>query len=54
VFAPGDDSRADPELVDRFHELVQSGGWTTLESGSSGIEIYRRDGAAQLGQANAK
>lgn len=54
VFAPGDDSRADPALVDRFRALVESGGWTRLGSGAPGIEIYRRDGAAQAGQANAK
>ena len=33
---------------------LRAGGWTRLESGSSGIEIYRRDRGAQLLQANAK
>ena len=54
VFLPGDDTRADPELVDRFRGMVDAGGWTRLESGSKDIEIYRRDGAAQVPQANAK
>jgi dolichyl-phosphate-mannose-protein mannosyltransferase len=54
VFLPGDDTRADPKLVARFRDMVQAGGWTLIESGSSGIEIYRRDSAAQVPQANAK
>jgi hypothetical protein len=54
VLLPGDDNRADPNLVARFRNMVQAGGWTRLESGSSDIEIYRRDGAAQVPQANAK
>ncbi len=54
VFLPGDDTRADPELVDQFRGMVEAGGWTRLESGSKDVEIYRRDGAAQVPQANAK
>jgi hypothetical protein len=54
VLLPGDDNRAEPELVDGIRAMVQAGGWTRLESGSSDIEIYRRDGAAQVPQANAK
>jgi hypothetical protein len=49
-----DDRREDPSLVEQFRELVRSGGWTGLESGSTGIEIYRRDGTGQVPQANAK
>jgi len=48
VLMPSDDNRADPELVDQFRDLIQAGGWTRLESGSSDIEIYRRDGPAQV------
>ena len=43
-----------PRAGGRFRDMVQAGGWTRLESGSADIEIYRRDGAAQVPQANAK